>query len=134
MTASEISMSNPASGTLRLSSGLDIERCNPSFIWSDDSRFLAAPQWRYMLGLQLCKRIVLLDTAERLVYGSTALAKGGGQASVFRSQLETGRPSHGSGFTGVVGSGLRFPSSESHRPAVEELESAHEPGPGRNRD
>ena len=74
MSASEVSMSNPTSGTLRLSSGLEIERCNPSFIWSDDSRFLAVPQWRYLLGLQVRQRIVLLDTAERRAYGSKALA------------------------------------------------------------
>ncbi len=40
--ACEISMGNPTSGTLRLSTGLELECCNPSFIWSDDSRYLAA--------------------------------------------------------------------------------------------
>jgi hypothetical protein len=67
-------MSNPTSGTLRLSDGLQIERCNPSFIWSDDSRFLAVTQWRYCFGLPLRQRILIIDTAERIVYASKPLA------------------------------------------------------------
>ena len=43
--AYEISMGNPTCGTLRLSTGLELERCNPSFIWSDDSRYLAVPRY-----------------------------------------------------------------------------------------
>jgi hypothetical protein len=37
--AFEVSMSNPTVGTLRLSSGLQLDRCNPAFLWSDDSRY-----------------------------------------------------------------------------------------------
>jgi hypothetical protein len=74
MTASEVSMSNPTSGTLRLSDGLQIDECNPSFIWSDDSRFLAVPQWRYFLGLQLRQRILVLDTLEHIVFASGPVA------------------------------------------------------------
>jgi hypothetical protein len=67
-------MSNPTSGTLRLSDGLQIDRCNPAFLWSDDSRFLAVPQWRYFLGLQLRQRLLVIDTAERSVFASKPLA------------------------------------------------------------
>jgi hypothetical protein len=74
ISASEVSMSNPTSGTLRLSDGLQIDCCNPAFIWSDDSRFLAVPQWRYFLGLQLRQRLLVIDSAERSVFGSKPLA------------------------------------------------------------
>jgi len=43
--AFEIAMGAPTSGTLKISNGQEIEHCNPSFIWSDDSRYLAVPQW-----------------------------------------------------------------------------------------
>ena len=36
--AYEISMGNPTYGTLILSNGINIGRCNPSFIWSNDSK------------------------------------------------------------------------------------------------
>ena len=43
--ASEISMGGPTSGTLRLSNGVAVDHCNTSMIWSDDSKYLAVPQW-----------------------------------------------------------------------------------------
>ena len=43
--ASEISMGGPSSGTLRLSNGFTVDGCNTSIIWSDDSKYLAVPQW-----------------------------------------------------------------------------------------
>lgn len=43
--AYEVSMGNPTSGMLCISNGLHISRCNPSFVWSDNSRFLAVPQY-----------------------------------------------------------------------------------------
>lgn len=74
MSATEVSMSNPTSGTLQLSDGLQIDRCNPSFIWSDDSRFLAVPQWCYCLGLRLRQRALVLDVLQRAVFASKPLA------------------------------------------------------------
>lgn len=74
MSALEVSMSNPTSGTLRLSDGFQIDECNPSFLWSEDSRFLAVPQWRYFLGLQLRQRVLVLDTLQRAVFASKPLA------------------------------------------------------------
>ena len=61
MEATEISMSNPTIGELQLSNGLRLQKCNPAFIWSDDSRFLAVPQWRFPFGLQLRQRILVLE-------------------------------------------------------------------------
>lgn len=36
--ADEVSMGNPTMGRLLLSTGLEVPRCRPSFIWSVDSR------------------------------------------------------------------------------------------------
>ena len=72
--ASEISMGNPTCGTLRLSTGLELESCNPSFIWSDDSRYLAVPRYFLRLGLLRRQRMVIIDTRERRVVASTETA------------------------------------------------------------
>jgi hypothetical protein len=68
--AMELGMSNPTSGTLRLSTGLELDRCNPSFIWSDDSRYLAVPRYFVRLGLFRRQRMVVIDTAERKAFAS----------------------------------------------------------------
>ena len=43
--AGEVGMGAPTSGRLRLSNGLTFESCNPSLVWSSDSKYLAVPQW-----------------------------------------------------------------------------------------
>ena len=43
--AGEVGQGAPTYGTLKLSNGLTFEGCNPSAVWSDDSKFLAIPQW-----------------------------------------------------------------------------------------
>lgn len=43
--AIEIGMGAPTSGTLVLSGGTVRESCNPSMVWSDDSEYLAVPEW-----------------------------------------------------------------------------------------
>lgn len=43
--ASEVGQGAPTYGTLKLSNGLTFKGCNPSAVWSDDSKFLAIPQW-----------------------------------------------------------------------------------------
>ena len=68
--AYEISMSNPTIGVLKVSDGLMLKNCNPNFVWSDDSRYLAVPQLRYFLGLLFAMRLVVVDTRERLVFAS----------------------------------------------------------------
>ena len=60
--AYEVSMGNPTYGTLKLSSGLRLPKCNPSFIWSEDSKYLAVPQfssnWLRAFGKQ---RLLIID-------------------------------------------------------------------------
>lgn len=41
----EIAMGAPTSGELKVSNGQSGDGCSPSIVWSDDSRFLAVPQW-----------------------------------------------------------------------------------------
>lgn len=43
--AHEVGMGAPKSGTLEISNGFTIDGCNPSMVWSDDSHYLAIPQW-----------------------------------------------------------------------------------------
>jgi hypothetical protein len=66
--AFEHSMSNPTVGTLRTSDGLELPQCNPAFVWSDDSRFLAVPRWCRRFVLFRRQRLVLVDVAARAVY------------------------------------------------------------------
>lgn len=68
--ACEHSMGNPTVGILRTSDGLELPHCNPAFIWSDDSRYLAVPQWHKRFGLFLRQRLALVDTIDRVVYVS----------------------------------------------------------------
>lgn len=68
--ASEVGMSDPTSGTLRLSTGLQLERCNPSFLWSSDSRYLAVPQFFYRLGLFRRQRLLVIDVQGRTVFAA----------------------------------------------------------------
>ena len=65
--ATEIGMSNPTSGMLCVTGGPHIERCNPSFIWSDDSRYLAVPQFHGFFGRQ---RVLVVAFDEKGVFAS----------------------------------------------------------------
>lgn len=73
--ASEVSMGNPTIGTLVLSNGLKVEKCNPSFIWSDDSRFLAVAQytsnWLTGTGRQ---KLLIVNVLENSAWRSPKLA------------------------------------------------------------
>ena len=42
----EFGQGSPTIGSLVLSNGLTFEGCSPSAVWSDDSNFLAVPQWK----------------------------------------------------------------------------------------
>ena len=53
----EIAMGAPTFGELKVSNGQYAEGCNPSMVWSDDSRFLAVPQW-----FDRMQRLLILDT------------------------------------------------------------------------
>ena len=41
----EFGMGSPISGRLVLSTGIQLEECRASMVWSEDSRFLAVPRW-----------------------------------------------------------------------------------------
>ena len=43
--AGEIAMGAPTSGTLVINNEIKISSCNPSAVWSSNSRYLAIPQW-----------------------------------------------------------------------------------------
>jgi hypothetical protein len=70
----EISMGNPTYGTLRTDFGFELEKCNPNFLWSDDSRHLAVPQFFTRLGFQTRQRVVVVDLGERKAYSSKSFA------------------------------------------------------------
>ena len=72
--ANEVSMGNPTCGTLRLSTGLELARCSPSFLWSDDSRYLAVPRFFDRLLLFRMQRLVIIDVIERRAFASRAAA------------------------------------------------------------
>ena len=65
--AHEVSMGNPTRGTLTLSTGLQLADCNPSFIWSDDSRYLAVPRYFFRFGLLRRQRLAVIDVVQRRV-------------------------------------------------------------------
>ena len=70
----EVSMSNPTSGTLCVSNGLHLARCNPSFVWSDDSRFLAVPQFFSWFGFFRRQRLLVIWFDKHRVYASRETA------------------------------------------------------------
>lgn len=53
-------MGSPTSGELKVSNGQLRLNCNPSMVWSDDSMFLAVPQW-----FDWRQRLLILDTLRR---------------------------------------------------------------------
>jgi hypothetical protein len=72
--AYEVSMSNPTRGTLRLSTGLRLDGCNPSFIWSDDSRYLAVPWYFLRWHVFRRQRMAVVDLIGRRVVVSPETA------------------------------------------------------------
>ena len=73
--AVEVSMGNPTTGTMTTSTGLQVEHCNPSFIWSDDSIYIAVPQYSYGRFLGLGKqRLLIIDVNKNMIWQSSKLA------------------------------------------------------------
>lgn len=71
--AEELGMGNPWFGELRLSDGLSVEDCSPSFVWSDDSRYLAVPQIARASGFfghSISVRLLVIDTRDRMIFRS----------------------------------------------------------------
>jgi hypothetical protein len=44
---SEVCQGGPTYGRVVLSNGMTYDSCNASLVWSDDSRYLAVPQWTH---------------------------------------------------------------------------------------
>ena len=72
--ATEASMGNPTVGTLELSNGFVLNRCNPSFIWSDDSRYLAVPRYFTRFALFRRQHLLLIDVVDGCVFTSSKSA------------------------------------------------------------
>jgi hypothetical protein len=72
--AREVSMGNPTRGTLTLSTGFRLDGCNPSFLWSSDSRFLAVPWFFNRWGVLRRQRMGLIDAASHRVFMSDETA------------------------------------------------------------
>jgi hypothetical protein len=68
--ATEISMGNPTFGTLCVSNGLHISDCSPAFVWSDDSQFLAVPQFYRSLGFFVRQRLLVIYFRQHRVFAS----------------------------------------------------------------
>jgi hypothetical protein len=65
--AYEQGMGNPTAGLLCVTGGPHMQRCNPSFVWSDDSRYLAVPQIHGFLDRQ---RLLIVAFEEKCVFAS----------------------------------------------------------------
>jgi hypothetical protein len=65
--AHEVSMGNPTAGLLCVTGGPPLERCNPSFVWSDDSHYLAVPQFHGFFGRQ---RLLIVAFEQKCVFVS----------------------------------------------------------------
>lgn len=87
----EIAMGGPTSGRLVLSTGFHLVGCNPSMVWSDDSRYLAVPRWRH--DRSQCLVIIDTETGEARVPPRTFRVL---QLSAFRDGIVEGvdSPAH----------------------------------------
>jgi hypothetical protein len=61
--AGEVGMGAPNAGELVISNGMRLDACNPSMVWSDDSRFLAVPQWTN----ERKQRLVVISVDQRIL-------------------------------------------------------------------
>jgi hypothetical protein len=63
---SEVCQGGPTYGRVVLSNGMTFDSCNASFVWSDDSKYLAVPQWTHYREQQLLVIDAELGTSEIL--------------------------------------------------------------------
>jgi hypothetical protein len=77
-------MGNPTLGLLRVSDGLALDSCSPSFIWSDCSRYLAVPRLDDFFGVFFGIRLLVVDCERRLIRSSKRY-RGWLQPASFRS-------------------------------------------------
>jgi hypothetical protein len=67
-------MGNPTIGTLEFSNGFELGGCNPSFIWSDDSKYLVVPHYFRRFGIFRRQRLVIIDVVGGSVMASRKIA------------------------------------------------------------
>lgn len=65
--AVEVSMGNSTHGTLLISTGLTLQHCNPSFLWSEDSGYLVVPQYVFTWGFQRRQRLLVIAVSTNTV-------------------------------------------------------------------
>jgi hypothetical protein len=68
--ASEMCMSGPTKGKLGGSGVREISDCSPAFLWSEDSRYLAVPQWVSWFLRRPKQRMIIYDMDSSAVYAS----------------------------------------------------------------
>lgn len=71
----EIAMGGPRHGILCLSAGLHLPHCSPVFVWSQDSRYLAVPQFIASFWRGRRQQLLVIDVAERWIYRSVETAR-----------------------------------------------------------
>lgn len=72
--AAEVSMGNPTKGTLALDT-VSIPDCSPGFHWSEDSRYLAVPQFTTSFWSSHGKqRLLVIDIEKQHIYASGKMA------------------------------------------------------------
>lgn len=67
----EIYMSGPTKGTLIIEGLFQIPDCSPTFVWSNDSQYLAVPQWKYWFRRR--ERLLILDVSDETIYASRSI-------------------------------------------------------------
>lgn len=65
-------MGNPTLGTLTISDSLTIQRCSPSFVWSECSQYLAVAQYFPIVKLFFANRVLAIDFEEQVVWSSSS--------------------------------------------------------------
>jgi len=67
----EIFMAGPTKGILSIDDVFQIPDCSPTFVWSNDSRYLAVPQWKYWLRKR--QRLLIVDVTDRFIMASRSI-------------------------------------------------------------
>lgn len=68
--ATEVGMSDPTMGDLQFSDGFTVKNCNPSFVWSDDSRYLVVPQYFFKYFVFRRQRLLIIDVIKKTTFAS----------------------------------------------------------------
>jgi len=67
----EIYMAGPTKGNLIIKNVFQIPDCSPTFVWSNDSQYLAVPQWKYWFRRR--ERLLILDANKKTIHASRSI-------------------------------------------------------------